>query len=161
MLKVTVTSTIRREYQDGPTSHIGSGETDPSVRFTETRDITMRRRLEDVEDVVWALEADRHEVVWDLWQDFADDEAFAEWGWHGYPKGDITVGSGHPTEFHDVAEYIAERDDADIAGVYLTLAHHGRVTDDPPSRTLLGFLCEHLAERGIDTDHWTFGRSTD
>lgn len=171
MAEVKIETTVRRAH--GPDGI--SKPTNTDVVFEETRDVTLERELEDIEDVMWALEARDHEVVYSLWEEQLGDH-WDGWTWYGYPKGDVTVSLDSASIFgitterddryttHEVVEYIVERDDVDDpAGVYLDLECHPRIPEGSTMmNTVRGAFIRYLAEeRGVDTSYWTHGHSAE
>jgi len=148
---IVVETTVRRYYESESEVVEIDGE--------ESKDVTLAREVESIEDMVWALEAKEHKIISDLWEEVKDSEEFAEFGWYGYPKGDITVkASIAGYNWHDVVGYIAERDDIDnLAGVYLELRGKRRTEE---SALLKAFL-EYIADKGISTDEWAHGKKID
>lgn len=155
MATITVETTVRRKYKTDESDVV-------SIHGKETKDVTLKRKVEDVEDLVWALETQRHEVVWDLWEEVKDDNEFEGFGWHGYPKGDIEVSANYEVSWHDAVEYIAERDGVDNpAGIYLDLRTNGRTPDaNSYLDTLFKSFLEYVAEQGIDTNYYTHGKQS-
>jgi hypothetical protein len=131
------------------------------VSGKETKDVTLTKECDDVEEIVWGLEATTHEIVYDLWEEVENQEEFKGFGWHGYPEGDITVNATYSPSWHDVVEYIAERDGVDNpAGIYLSLRSNNRTGDSGTLDALFKKFIEYIAEQGIDTDYYTHGRES-
>lgn len=154
MSKITVETTVRRWYN--------TESDEVSVSGTEEREIEISREVPDVETFVNLLECSRNEAVRYVWDEIKDEPEWEEWGWHGpYAQGDITLSASRTgVTWHDVVDYIAERENADDrAGVYLSVEHHAR-TDSGSThmnairRRFLRYLAD---ERGIDTSYWTHG----
>ena len=125
------------------------------------REITVARELTDAEDAVWAIEASDHEVVWDLWEHLSGEE-YDEWGFRSpYPSAEVDVSLNYEISIHDVVWHIAQREEVDPAGVYLSLMHKRRIYGDDDSvntvSRLRGFV-DYCTASGIDCSYWTHGR---
>lgn len=167
MAELTATFEIRNDRSEGhgtgedsPTKHDrGHGPVHASER--RRREITLSRELTDAEDAVWAIEAQEHEIVWDLWEHL-DGEEYDEWGFRSpYPSAEVDVSLDYEISIHDVVWHIAQREGVDPAGVYLSLMHNRRIygDDDPVSTVsrLRGFV-DYCTASGIDCSYWTHGR---
>lgn len=129
-----------------------------SVR--ETKEATLRRAVESVEDAVWALEAREHAVIRDLWEHVEDIDEFEEWGFSSpYPRGVVQVRSGYfGRHYRAIVEHIAERDGVDPVAVFFMLGSNRRLVGEKTKVSHWRHLCEYLAEEhGIDTSDWTHG----
>lgn len=154
MAEIKVETTVQRQYNSESETVNVSGK--------EEKEITLSREVEDVEDMVWAIEAKKHKVVWDLWENVKDEDEFEGFGWHGYPKGDIFVYSTYDQSWHDVVDYIAKRDNVENpAGIYLDLRVHPRTPESDALDRLLRCFFEYLGEQGIDTNYYTHGKRAD
>lgn len=165
MATIKVETTVRRALS--PNGPVKQSSTDAVTK--EEREVTLTRQVGTVDDVMWALDAKEHEVVYDLWEEQMG-EYWEDWGWYGYPKGDVTIslnGSWNtygksaddlPDGFvtiHQLADHIAERDDVDDkAGVYLDLIEATPRLAVERHQPFYEYLA---AERGVDTSYYTHG----
>lgn len=166
MASVTATFEIRNdrsEEHDGDSTDSAQhdrGHGDVSVSERRRREVTASRDLEGAEDAVWAIEAEEYEIVWDLWE-HVEGEDFDEWGFRSpYPSAEVDVSLDYKVSIHDVVWYIAQRQDAEPAGVYLSLIHNSRIYGDLDGSNLNGRvrgLTRYLEAVGVDLSYWTHG----
>jgi hypothetical protein len=153
MAQIKVETTVNRQYESESES--------VEVFGREEKDVVLTREIEDVEEMVWAIEATTHEVIYHLWEDVKDDEEFEDYGWKGYPKGDVTISDSYDCSWHDVVEFIAERDDVENpAGIYLDLRFKSHTPDAENLDALFKDFLEYCAEKGIDTNYYTHGKKS-
>lgn len=155
MSKITVTTTVRRNYE--------TESENVSVSGQDEREIEISREIPDVDMFYWLLETDRNKAIRYVWDEIKDEPEWEEWGWYGpYAQGEISLSASRTgVSWDEVAEHIARVEDVDdVAGVFLSLEKHAR-TDN--SGTAVGAIrrkfLEYLAdERGVDTSYFTHGK---
>lgn len=152
MAQIKVETTVGRQYQS---------ESDVvDVSGKETKDITLKKEIEDVEEMLWAIDANKHEVIGELWKEVSNQDEFKEFGYRSpYPNGDIEITASYNMSWHDLVGEIAQVEDIeDKAGIYLDLRTHGRTPEAGPNDPIFKDFLEYIGEKGINTNYWVHGK---